>query len=87
MQLGYHALEVQEDKDTRMSRLAPYIRSLTGQEPDSSAMAAFLVDVEEMGLILCKGVYSSTLEALHRSTLTSDSPCPTNRHEDPARRA
>ena len=50
MQLGYHALEVQEDKDTRMSRLAPYIRGFTGQEPDTNAMDAFLADVEEMGL-------------------------------------
>lgn len=50
MQLGYHALEVQEDKDTRMSRLAAYIRGFTGQDPDPTAMAAFLADVEEVGL-------------------------------------
>ena len=50
MQLGYHALEVQEDKDTRMSRLAPYIRGFTGQDPDPTAMAAFLADVAEVGL-------------------------------------
>lgn len=50
MQLGYHALEVQEDKDTRMSRLAPYIRGFIGQDPDPAAMAAFLADVEEIGL-------------------------------------
>lgn len=50
MQLGYHALEVKEDKDTRMSRLGPYIRGFTGQEPDTKAMIAFRADVEKMGL-------------------------------------
>jgi AcrR family transcriptional regulator len=50
MQLGYHALEIREDKDTRMSRLAPYIRGFTGQEPDPDALAAFLADVERLGL-------------------------------------
>jgi AcrR family transcriptional regulator len=50
MQLGYHALEVREDKDTRMSRLAPYIRGFTGHEPDVAAMDAFLADVAASGL-------------------------------------
>ena len=49
MQLGYHALEVQEDMQTRMSRLEPYIRGFTGQEPDAAAVAAFLNYVEGMG--------------------------------------
>ncbi|WP_299303847.1 TetR/AcrR family transcriptional regulator [uncultured Litoreibacter sp.] len=50
MQLGYHALEVREDMDTRMSRLEPYIRGFTGQDPDRAAVAAFLHDIEKMGL-------------------------------------
>jgi len=41
MQLGYHALEVREDMNTRMSRLVPYIRGFTGAEPDTAAVAAF----------------------------------------------
>ena len=49
MQLGYHALEVQEDMHTRMSRLEPYIRGFTGQEPDGAAVAAFLENAEGMG--------------------------------------
>ena len=49
MQLGYHALEVQEDMQTRMSRLEPYIRGFTGQEPDAAAVAAFLDYIEGMG--------------------------------------
>ena len=50
MQLGYHALEVNEDIPTRMSRLAPYIKGFTGQEADPDAIAAFLRDVEQMDL-------------------------------------
>ncbi len=41
MQLGYHALEVREDMVTRMSRVEPYIRGFTGQEPDADAIAEF----------------------------------------------
>ncbi|MCV6591500.1 MAG: TetR/AcrR family transcriptional regulator [Silicimonas sp.] len=41
MQLGYHALDVREDMDTRMSRVAAYIKGFTGQEPDASALNAF----------------------------------------------
>lgn len=51
MQLGYHALEIHEDMDTRMSRVAPYIRGFTGQEPDPAALAAFFADVEGMALV------------------------------------
>lgn len=50
MQLGYHALEVREDVETRMSRLAPYIRGFTGQEPDPAALNDFLRDVTAMGI-------------------------------------
>ena len=50
MQLGYHALEVHEDMPTRMARLAPYMRGFTGQEPDQSAINAFLADVDALGL-------------------------------------
>ena len=41
MQLGYHALEVKESVDTRMSRIEPYMRGFTGQEPDPQAIADF----------------------------------------------
>ncbi len=41
MQLGYHALEVREPMDLRMSRLEPYIEGFTGQKPDLEAIAAF----------------------------------------------
>lgn len=50
MQLGYHALEVREDRATRMSRLGPYLRGFTGQDPDQSAIDAFLKDVEKLNL-------------------------------------
>ncbi len=41
MQLGYHALEVQEDMALRMSRIDGYIKGFTGQTPDPTAMKAF----------------------------------------------
>lgn len=41
MQLGYHALEVQEDMTLRMSRIEGYIKGFTGQTPDPAAMKAF----------------------------------------------
>ncbi|MDA8584718.1 TetR/AcrR family transcriptional regulator [Rhodobacteraceae bacterium] len=41
MQLGYHALEVQEDMDLRMSRVQSYIEGFTGQEPDARAIKEF----------------------------------------------
>jgi len=50
MQLGYHALEVHEDMNTRMSRLGPYLRGFTGQEPDAKALAAFLGDVAALDI-------------------------------------
>lgn len=42
MQLGYHALEIKESMPVRMSRLKPYLRGFTGQEPDKQAVADFL---------------------------------------------
>lgn len=42
MQLGYHALKVAEPMDLRMSRLGPYLRGFTGQDPDQAALDAFL---------------------------------------------
>ena len=42
MQLGYHALEVRETMDTRMSRLEPYIEGFSGRKVDADALASFL---------------------------------------------
>lgn len=41
MQLGYHALKESEPMQERMSRMVPYVRGFTGQEPDLAAIAAF----------------------------------------------
>jgi AcrR family transcriptional regulator len=41
MQLGYHALEVREPMDLRMSRLEPYLKGFIGCDPDPHAMAEF----------------------------------------------
>lgn len=41
MQLGYHALEVQEDMALRLSRVPGYIEGFTGQTPDPVALQAF----------------------------------------------
>ena len=41
MQLGYHALREAEPMHERMSRMVPYVRGFTGQEPDLDAIAAF----------------------------------------------
>jgi hypothetical protein len=38
MQLGYHALDVREPIDTRLSRVAPYLKGFTGVEPDTDAV-------------------------------------------------
>lgn len=48
MQLGYHALEVREPMDLRMSRLTPYIHGFTGRDPDPQAINAFLRFVESL---------------------------------------
>lgn len=41
MQLGYHALGVQEPMDVRMELMADYLRGFSGQEPDPALVAAF----------------------------------------------
>ncbi|NIZ13040.1 TetR/AcrR family transcriptional regulator [Phaeobacter sp. HF9A] len=41
MQLGYHALEVREPMDARLSRIEGYLRGFTGAEPDPDALAEF----------------------------------------------
>lgn len=41
MQLGYHALEVNEAMEVRMSRLPGYLVGFTGQDPDPAVIAAF----------------------------------------------
>lgn len=48
MQLGYHALEIRESMQTRMSRLEPYVRGFTGQAPDAQAVDEFLEFVENL---------------------------------------
>lgn len=50
MQLGYHALDVREPIAERLARLAPYLKGFTGQDPDPDALAAFLRDVDGLGL-------------------------------------
>jgi AcrR family transcriptional regulator len=40
-QLGYHALDVVEPMDVRMSRLEPYLLGFTGRAPDPGEIAAF----------------------------------------------
>lgn len=42
MQLGYHALEVREPMDLRMSRLRGYLLGFTGEEADEDALREFL---------------------------------------------
>lgn len=41
MQLGYHALEVRESMDLRMSRLEPYLKGFIGYDPNPQAVAEF----------------------------------------------
>lgn len=50
MQLGYHALDVREPIAERIARVGPYIKGFTGQDPDPEALAAFLEDVNKLGL-------------------------------------
>ena len=42
MQLGYHALDVREDMDVRLSRVEGYVRGFTGAEPNAQDLADFL---------------------------------------------
>ncbi|WP_136443709.1 TetR/AcrR family transcriptional regulator [Pacificoceanicola onchidii] len=41
-QIGYHALELRESLETRLSRVAGFLRAFTGQEPDDQTMDEFL---------------------------------------------
>ena len=50
MQLGYHALDVREPIAERLARVRPYLKGFTGQDPDPEALAAFLEDVNKLGL-------------------------------------
>lgn len=50
MQLGYHALDVREPMQTRMSRVAPYLKGFTGEAPNQDAIQAFIRDVEALRL-------------------------------------
>lgn len=50
MQLGYHALDIREDMDTRMSRIESYLLGFSGTEADPQAVAAFYADIRALGL-------------------------------------
>lgn len=50
MQLGYHALDVREPMETRLSRVAPYLKGFTGVDPNPAAIARFMADVEAIDL-------------------------------------
>lgn len=50
MQLGYHAHEVNEPMDVRMSRLSPYLESFTGRDVDPAALADFLAFIDRLDL-------------------------------------
>lgn len=41
MQLGYHALEIRESMETRMSRVDGYIKGFTGRDADADVLADF----------------------------------------------
>lgn len=41
MQLGYHALEVRESMEVRMSRIVPYVEGFTGRSAQRDAIVAF----------------------------------------------
>lgn len=41
MQLGYHALEINEPMSVRMSRIEGYIKGFTGQDADPASIKAF----------------------------------------------
>ncbi|MEM6589629.1 MAG: TetR/AcrR family transcriptional regulator [Pseudomonadota bacterium] len=48
MQLGYHALDVREDMDVRLSRVEGYVRGFTGEEPDPRDLDNFLAFAETL---------------------------------------
>ena len=49
MQLGYHALEVQEPMALRMSRVERYIEGFTGQQADAKSLADFTRFASQFG--------------------------------------
>lgn len=50
MQLGYHALDLREDIDTRMSRVAAYLHGFTGQIAKPTDIEEFLTYVNGLDL-------------------------------------
>ncbi|MEM0935975.1 MAG: TetR/AcrR family transcriptional regulator [Pseudomonadota bacterium] len=44
MQLGYHALDVREPMELRLSRVGPYLQGFTGVAPDADVLNAFFAD-------------------------------------------
>ncbi len=50
MQLGYHALDVREPIEIRMSRVPGYLKGFTGHAPDPDALTTFLQDVRSLDL-------------------------------------
>ena len=50
MQLGYHALDVRETIDVRMSRVGPYLEGFTGRPAEPEHLQAFIEQVRKTGL-------------------------------------
>ena len=48
MQLGYHALEVHESIELRMSRVEAYILGFTGRDPDEKSVNGFIEYVKSL---------------------------------------
>ena len=48
MQLGYHALEVQEPMDLRMSRVGAYVEGFTWQPADPESLADFTAFAKQL---------------------------------------
>jgi hypothetical protein len=42
MQIGYHALDLREPRDTRIARTAAYLKGFTGVDPAPAETAEFL---------------------------------------------
>ena len=50
MQLGYHALEVRESIELRMSRVAAYVNGFTGRIADQKSIDEFITFVNTLGI-------------------------------------
>ena len=48
MQLGYHALDLREDIETRMSRVAAYVHGFTGRTPEPTDIEEFVSYVNDL---------------------------------------